>query len=180
MTETISNIPDPFRLHLGGHEVKDGWHILNAQEKEGIDFLGDVRDLSQFPDACCDEVYASHIIEHLSYRDELLDALIGIRRILKPGGVFKIGVPDMEILSQFVANPALPADKKMYVMRIVFGGQIDAYDFHKSGFTFEILKGFLEQAGFESITRVASFGLFDDSTELKLGDHPISLNVEAG
>ena len=112
-------------------------------------------------------------------KDELLDALIGIRRILKPRGVLKVGVPDMEILSQFVANPALPVDKKMYVMRIVFGGQVDAYDYHKSGFTFDVLKDFLERAGFETVTRVASFGLFDDSTELKLGDHPISLNVEA-
>jgi len=179
MAETFSNLPNPFRLHLGGQEPKSGWHIFDAQQRDGVDFIGDIRDLSRFPDACCDEIYASHIFEHLSYNGELINALIAVRRILKKQGIFKVGVPDMETLSHFLVNPALDADKKMHVMRIVFGSQVDDYDYHKSGFTFEILKGFLTHAGFTNIKRVESFGLFNDSTELRLGEHRISLNVEA-
>ena len=28
-----------FNLHIGGEQVKDGWKILNAQPKAGVDFV---------------------------------------------------------------------------------------------------------------------------------------------
>ena len=33
-----------------------------------------------------------------------------------------------------------------------FGGQLDEYDFHKTGFTPKILKRYLEQAGFSALS----------------------------
>ena len=53
------------RLHIGGEEIKEGWKILNIQKKPGVDFIGDITDLSQFDDESIEEVYASHVLEHV-------------------------------------------------------------------------------------------------------------------
>ena len=54
----------------------------------------------------------------------------------------------------------------------------DEADFHYVGLNEEMLRLFLEQAGFVEIVRVSGFGLFDDTSNLvyKL---PISLNMTA-
>ena len=53
------------KLHLGGKQKKDGWTILNAIDAPEVDIVGDLMDLGQFDDESCDEVYASHILEHV-------------------------------------------------------------------------------------------------------------------
>jgi hypothetical protein len=57
---------------------------------------GDIRDglPGIGPDSCIG-VYCSHVLEHLSYKDCLL-ALTNTYRILKPGGRFRLVVPDLE------------------------------------------------------------------------------------
>jgi hypothetical protein len=62
---------------------------------------------------------------------------------------------------------------------MIYGGQIDAYDFHKSGFTFELLSVALVDAGFADVQRVADFGLFPDTSRVVFAGIPISLNVRA-
>ena len=47
------------KLHIGGKEKKEGWNILNIQKNEGVDFMGDITNLSQFDDNSIDEIYAS-------------------------------------------------------------------------------------------------------------------------
>ena len=53
------------KLHIGGEQVKEGWKILNIQKKDGVDFIGDISDLSQFDDDSIEEIYASHVFEHV-------------------------------------------------------------------------------------------------------------------
>ena len=53
------------KLHIGGKQKKEGWKILNIQSKDGADFIGDITDLSQFEDNSIDEIYASHVVEHV-------------------------------------------------------------------------------------------------------------------
>ncbi len=57
-------------LHIGG-KAKAGWKILNAQALEGVDNVGDVRDLSAFQDGSCRKIYASHVMEHVPQADFL-------------------------------------------------------------------------------------------------------------
>ena len=59
------------QLHLGGWEVKDGWIIVNVEDRAGVDVRSTVTDLSMFPDGSAVEIYASHVYEHLGYQDEL-------------------------------------------------------------------------------------------------------------
>ena len=70
-----------------------------------------------------------------------------------------------------------PQDKYM-VMRMMYGGQIDPYDRHLTGMSFEILGDFMHHAGFHQIIKVPSFNLFDDSSEFRFMDVPISLNMQ--
>lgn len=54
----------------------------------------------------CDVIYSSHVLEHLSLED-LRTALRNAFSILKPGGVFRAVVPDLEVAAQqYLASEA--------------------------------------------------------------------------
>ncbi len=167
------------RLHIGGEHVKEGWKIVNIQVKPGIDFQGSATDLSRFADGTVDEVYGSHIYEHLGYIKELPQALREVYRVLKPGGVFKIGVPDLSFLCWMMLSPLFNAQERLGIMRVIYGGQTDEFDFHKVGYTEDMLVMWLDQFGFVNPERVDSFGLFPDTTDLRMFGLPLSLNVQA-
>jgi predicted SAM-dependent methyltransferase len=168
------------KLHIGGTEPKEGWKMLDIQPAPHVDYVADIRDLSQFSDESFDEIYASHVAEHIPYsNNELVKVLAGFHRILKADGVLKLSVPDMETLCWMFTSPRLSAEAKFHVMRMIFGGQVDAHDFHYVGLSFDILQGFLSKAGFEKVERVKAFELFDDSSSQTMAGIPISLNVEA-
>lgn len=166
------------KLHLGGELVRPGWTIVNAQPSPGVDVVGTVTDLSAFADSSADAVYASHVYEHLSNRDVGV-ALREARRVLSPGGTIMIAVPDLEVLTKMLTHPALSVQDRWHVQRMIYGGQIDAYDFHKSGFTLDLLIAVLAEAGFVGVERVADFGLFPDTSRAQFAGVPISLNVRA-
>jgi len=166
------------KLHIGGEETKDSWKILNIQPKEGVDFIGDISDLSQFPNASIDEIYASHTLEHVPQK-KMAETLSGIYRVLKPGGKFYISVPDLDILCHTFISPLAPLEIKFEMMRMMFGGQADGFDFHYFGWNQVLLFQYLERAGFSAANRVDSFGLFNDFSNYKPFGFPISLNVIA-
>lgn len=167
------------RLHIGGQEKHDGWTILDALPGPHVDHVGNCNDLSFLPDSSCSEVYASHVLEHLGYNGEIQRTLNGFHRVLKPGGRLRVSVPDLETLCRMFIHPSLDPQRRFYIMRIMFGGRINEYDVHYSGLTMEFLGSFLHEAGFVSISRVEGFGLFKDTSMLRLGDVLVSLNVEA-
>ena len=166
------------KLHIGGKEVKEGWSLLNAQDGPGVDFVGDIRDLSQFSSASCSMIYGSHILEHIGQQD-MVETLSGIRRLLKPDGELCISVPDLDTLCRLFIHPELNYDAKFHVMRMMFGGQVDPWDFHYIGLNYEILSNYLSASGFKACKRVDAFGLFDDTSSFAPYGVPISLNVIA-
>lgn len=170
---------EPLRLHIGGTAPKAGWKILNIQPGPDVDFVGSCTDLGAFADGSARKVYASHVFEHLGYQGELPQALAEVHRILEPGGRLYVSVPDLDVLCRLFVHPELEPAHRFHLMRILYGGQVDAFDFHKVGFTFEILCHFLGKAGFASATRVAGHGLFEDTSRLEVFGQPISLNVVA-
>ncbi|MEQ8707957.1 MAG: methyltransferase domain-containing protein [Rhodospirillales bacterium] len=167
------------RLHIGGESPRDGWEILNVQAGPDVDHVGSCTDLSRFADGSITEIYASHVLEHLTYADELPRALRECRRVLIADGRLMISVPDLETLAATYVKPGISADSRLQIMRVMFGGQTDAYDLHKCGFSYDTLCLFLAQAGFREAAQVERFGLFPDSSELKIDGRYLSLNVVA-
>ena len=167
------------KLHLGGLQKKDGWTNLNILEGPHVDYVGNCTDLSQFPTNSIEEIYASHVFEHLGHRDELPQALAECHRVLAAGGQLKISVPDLKVLTAFFTQESLSVNQRYELMMMMFGGQQDEFDFHKTGMFEELLTKYLNHAGFEQIQKVEEFDLFEDSNSMRLGGVLISLNLVA-
>jgi len=106
-----------------------------------------------------DEIRASHVLEHLTFR-EATEALRDWFRALKPGGILRVAVPDVE--------KCLAADdgKRLFYL---MGGQTDEHDIHKSAYDADRLDGLLEHVGF---TEIGPWKSSDSDTS----SHFVSLN----
>jgi predicted SAM-dependent methyltransferase len=166
------------KLHIGGEQKKDGWKILNIQKKDNVDFIGNITDLSQFENNSIEEIYASHVFEHV-LQSEVNKTLKGIHRVLVDGGKFYVSVPDMDILCRMFIDPKAPLKVKHHAMIMMFGGQIDKFDIHYFGWNHQLVIDFFGQAGFKKLERVKSFNLFKDTSDYAPYGQPISLNVIA-
>jgi predicted SAM-dependent methyltransferase len=166
-------------LNIGGRAAAPGWELFDARPGPGVDHVGNVNDLSRFADGSFDTVYASHVLEHLDYQGELQNTLAQCLRVLKPGGVVQISVPDMETLCRLMLKPGLSKSERYTVMRMMFGGHIHPFDYHQVGLTQEFLHDFLADAGFVDIQHVSPFKHFFDNSDMKFSDEFISLNMQA-
>ncbi len=168
------------RLHIGGREKRPGWEILNISPGPNVDHIGDAIDLSQFADGSFTEVYASHVLEHFDYKEALVTALREWRRVLAPGGSIRLSVPDIDILAHLLLQRhRLDVNQRFQIMRMIFGGHVDAHDYHLVGLNQDFLSGFLVAAGFEKPQRVQRHGLFRDTSDMVVAGTPISLNMVA-
>jgi len=168
------------RLHIGGAIQSDGWEVLNANPAPHVTHVCNANNLSQFSDNTFFEIYASHVAEHLDYIGELEKALKEWNRVLVPGGRMFISVPDLDVLAGLILDKSkLTINERFFVMRMIFGGHIDKYDYHVVGLNEEFLTGFLSASGFINVKRVREFGLFDDSSSSLFKGVAISLNMIA-
>lgn len=97
------------------YEAMDG-DVLRHNLKNGI----------PFPDGSVDAVYHSHLLEHLD-RDVVPVFLAEAKRVLKPGGVHRIVVPDLEFetkrylqsLEDALAGKVTPADHEWNITLLI-------------------------------------------------------------
>ena len=97
---------------------------VNAERfPAGIRF-GDIVAGLPVPDASAKAVYASHVLEHLAYED-CLTALRNTWRILQPGGVFRLIVPDLAARARRYVEAVSAADPgaSPWFMRTTLLGQ---------------------------------------------------------
>ena len=168
------------KLHIGGQTAHPEWEVFDANPADIVDHVGNANDLSRFEDNTFDALYSSHVLEHFSYQTELSQVLAEWYRVLKPGGTIYASVPNLEVLCElFLMKDQLSGQDRFMVMRMMYGGQIDPYDFHKVGYSPDILASFLMQAGFENVRLVDNFGIFDDTSKMEFAGRPISLNLIA-
>jgi len=166
------------KLHIGGEHPHPDWEIFNIQSGENVDHVGDAQDLSRFDDKMFDEIYASHILEHFDYNGPLQKVLKEWHRVLKSEGILFISVPNMDVLCKlFTMRERLSEEDRFQIMRMLFGGHIDEYDYHLVGLYLDSLKHLLAEAGFRKVKQIEEFGLFEDASLLRVGDIHISLNV---
>ena len=168
------------KLHIGGKQKADSWEILNAVQAPYVNHVCNANDLSQFAENTFSEMYASHVIEHFDYQNELTLTLKEWQRVLIPGGKLYVSVPDLDTLADlFLQKSRLNIDERFFVMRMIFGGHVDAYDYHVVGLNEDFLTSYLKNAGYINILRVKEFGLFNDTSIMQYKDVLISLNMTA-
>ena len=91
-----------------------------------------------------------------------------------------ISVPDLDVLSRlFLGKDRLSFEERFFVMRMMFGGHLDKYDYHVVGLNEDFLTEFLKVAGFVNVRKVEEFGLFTDTSTFTFVGVPISLNMIA-
>jgi predicted SAM-dependent methyltransferase len=81
------------RLIFGcGHTRYNGWVGLDCFNGPSVDILLDLRRPLPFRESSVCDCYSEHFLEHL-YPEEAQLHLCEVRRILKPGGTYRIVVP---------------------------------------------------------------------------------------
>jgi predicted SAM-dependent methyltransferase len=168
------------KLHIGGVIRAEGWEIFDINPGPAVDHIGDARDLSRFPDAAFEAIYASHVVEHFDFVRELPETLAEWHRVIVPGGSLYVSVPDLEALARlFLDKEKLSIHERFHVMCMIFGGHLDKHDYHVVGFDQDILAKYLLDTGFVRLRRVNRFGFFADSSEMQYKGVPISVNLIA-
>ncbi|MCF8069234.1 MAG: methyltransferase domain-containing protein [Desulfobacterales bacterium] len=166
------------KLNIGGKYNCQGWEIIDAIKNTHVDHVGNAKNLSRFEDKTFTAVYASHVLEHFDYEGEIELVLKEWFRVLAPGGKLYISVPDLDVLANlFLDRENLSVNERFFVMRIMFGGHVNEYDFHLTGLNRDILEMFLRGAGFTNIIKVDDFGFFKDSSTRLYKGTPISINL---
>lgn len=102
-----------------------------------------------FADESVDFVYSSHFLEHL-HRQDALHLLQESFRVLKPGGLTRVGVPD---LAYAITMYSAGKKEKMLSDYFFVEDKDSYYARHKYMYDFELLGHLLESAGFRDIKR---------------------------
>lgn len=118
-----------------------------------------------FPDNSASVIRASHILEHFPAA-LVADVLKDWVRVLKPGGILKVAVPDF----RWIARQYLD-DQQFPLIGFLYGSQSDDNDYHKSAFDEEGLREALSILGLVDIERWESE--VEDCAAL-----PVSLNLQ--
>jgi predicted SAM-dependent methyltransferase len=81
------------KLNIGcGPNLKPGW--VNIDLVACADLQLDMREAMPLPDKCAQMIYSEHFFEHIDYPRDAMHFLSECHRVLEPGGVFSVGVPD--------------------------------------------------------------------------------------
>ena len=179
------------KLHLGcDKRYIPGFIHVDLADFPHIDYHHDVRTLPMFDDNSADLIYACHVIEYFD-RIEVLDVLREWHRVLKPGGILRLAVPDFAALCQvyqqhedlsLIYGPL----HGRWVVRTATGEKVI---YHRTVYDFEDLRSVLESVGFKNVHRYdwrqTMHKDYDDYSQAYIPhmdkEHGllISLNVEA-
>lgn len=87
------------RLNLGcGRDIRPGYVNLDLARIPGIDVVADLEKPLPFADSSFDEVFTSHVLEHVA---DLFALLAELRRICRPGAVIRIFVPHLSFFGAY-------------------------------------------------------------------------------
>lgn len=159
-------------LGSGGYGLP-GWINIDARAgHKDIYIAYDIRRPLPFRDAQVKRIFAEHVIEHIDFRHDIPRVLKEFYRILQPGGIVRIIVPDAaRFLSAYTHGSEkefadlgwdirkLPSDiySPMHIVNHIFhqGGE------HLFGWDYETMQFALARAGFEKVKQ-QSFRASDD------------------
>ena len=129
-----------------GDRRLDGFEHHDVRPLNGLNYVCDFYDIDKHAkNGSYEEVQLTHALEHFPTK-ETQKVLHVLRSLLCDGGKLYIEVPNFAWHASLVAS-GRDRDAVYYA----FGGQLDEYDFHKTGFTQKILEEELAKAGFKNI-----------------------------
>lgn len=142
-------------VHLGcGENYIPGMINCDGNLLRKVDLWLDLRHPLPFPDASVLVLYTSHTLEHL-FPEDATRLLGEVRRVLRPDGVARVAVPDLdhafkiargEAASNWPRNFDDPAAQA--VNYLFCDGQ------HKYAYNYALLESFVRRAGFSDVRRV--------------------------
>lgn len=147
------------KLEIGSGEyprfIEEGY--LHADVRSGLphqEYCFDLRDPLPFDDNTIESIAIIHCLEHLSWRLEVLPSLKELHRVLIPGGDLFIIVPNLLYVARLIIDHEYSdiMDKWHDIMQDIYCIQDFPDNFHKSGFTPNMIKSLMSQAGFINIT----------------------------
>ncbi len=122
-------------------------HYNEVLTKKKLYFF-DLRYGVPFDNDSLEVIYSSHFIEHLSEKDG--ERFLGeCLRTLKPGGIFRLSLPDLDVAFKMYS------EKQYLEMLHMFFYTSEHYDFsaHKFNYNFDILAKKLENIGFSKVKK---------------------------
>jgi SAM-dependent methyltransferase len=139
------------KLHLGcGPRYIPGFIHVDLLPAAHVDIVGPVERLSM-PDGSVSLIYASHILEHFG-RNEYKAVLREWIRVLQPGGVLRLAVPDFAACAASYYESGL-IDSLSGLVGLIVGGQRSDNDFHKMIFDEASLRRDLLELGLGDVRR---------------------------
>ena len=145
------------RLHWGcGDVTPSGWINSDIQKKPGVDISCDILDGLPLDSDSIDYISSQHALQQLKIYD-VVDALCELRRVLKPGGVLRLCLPDLD-----KAIAAYKSGRRDYFWcwdwDTISGNlvtQILDYNYTHTLLTYEFTEELLCKAGFSDIRPAA-------------------------
>jgi hypothetical protein len=130
-----------------GERHEKGYVHHDVQDLPGIDIVCEFWGLPKHvKPGTCSEIKMTHVLEHFPMKDTLA-VLRLLHSLLELGGKLYIEVPNFYWHALEIATD--PTNRQ--IVEYAFGGQLNEWDFHYNGFTPEILKEDLENAGFKVV-----------------------------
>ena len=150
----------PVKLEIGSGPRRGFEEWVSLDRSIGAHIQHDLTNPLPFPDASVDQLYSSHVLEHFSYPQPMLNVLRECHRVLKPGSSFKIAVPNARLFLDGYLHPET-FDTKLFCQQEVglsFRNRMDVMNFiaylggeHKHLFDEENLLDVLREAGFREV-----------------------------
>jgi predicted SAM-dependent methyltransferase len=164
------------KLNLGcGPNCKPGWINIDIFDSHA-DLSLDLRERWPFADASVSHVYSEHVFEHFELPDEVPHFLSEARRVLRPDGIFDVGVPDTEWPLDAYRDPDNPYWQLAKTTHPAWcETRMDHINYHfrqgrehKYAWDYETLARALQKSGFTEVTR-REFDPALDTESRKLG-----------
>lgn len=176
----IMKTKKPIKLELGSGKRAgmEGWFFIDKIAL-GADFILDMTESLPFPDDSVTMIYTSHLLEHLT-SPQIKNLLGECRRVLKPGGILSVAVPDVKIyLDAYYNSRELDREKFFRCIegRVALSPEnikLDCVNYmaymggaHHYMFDEECLLARLRQAGFGKVAKRA----FDKNLDKEINKH---------